>query len=107
MISNERPNYRGRQPQEYYGPPRPILEEYTLNKGVLQIKHKEFVLSLKVNVHGLFVRIVEHNSDRVSSTMIPESGLEDFYAVVLQMVEADKEFQPAVNPSGSRNLEPQ
>jgi hypothetical protein len=46
---------------------RPEVPEYTLNSGLLQIEHKEFVLSLMENVRGRFVRIVEHNSDRVSS----------------------------------------
>jgi hypothetical protein len=81
--------------------PRQKVEECTLNSGLLQIEHKEFVLSLKENIRGRFVRIVEHNSDRVSSIMIPESGLEDFYAVVLQMVEADKEFPPALKRENS------
>ena len=100
MISNERPDYRRRPyaPQEYNGLTRPKVEECTLNSGMLQVEHKEFVLALKENVRGKFLRIVEHNSDRVSSIIIPGSGLEDFYAVVLQMVEADKEFPPAKNP---------
>ena len=97
MISNERPDYRRPPytPQEYNGLTRPKVEECTLNSGMLQIEHKEFVLALKENIRGRFLRIIEHNSDRVSSIMIPDSGLEDFYAIVLQMVEADKEFPPA------------
>lgn len=81
---------------------RPEVPECTLNSGLLQIEHKEFILSLKENVRGQFLRIVEHNSDRVSSIMIPDSGLQDFYAIVLQMIEADKEFPPAL-PAKNRD----
>ena len=104
MISSNRSAHYDRQPfgyQNYNQESRAKVEEYTLNSGVLQIEHKEFALALKENVRGQFLRIVEYNSDLVSSIMIPSSGLEDFYAVVLQMVEADKEFPPpltAKNP---------
>jgi hypothetical protein len=47
MISNERPDFRRRLPQDYDGLPRQKVEECTLNSGVLQIEHKEFVLNLK------------------------------------------------------------
>jgi len=65
---------------------------------MVQIEHKEFVLTLKENVRGRFLRIVEHNNDWVTSIMVPDSGLEVFYGVVERMVEADKEFPPAKNP---------
>ncbi len=99
MISNDRPNYYGRQPYgqpKYNDAPRPEVAEDTLHVCNIDIDRKDFRLTLKENVRGRFLRIIENNGDRHESIMIPATGLEDFYAVFAQMVEAESEFLPAL-----------
>jgi len=47
---------------------------------------------------GRFLRIVEHNGEHHDLIMVPGSGLEDFYAAFVRMVEANIDFPPANNP---------
>ena len=103
MFPNARSDHWD-QPRNF-GPPRPKVDECTLNHGKLQIEQKEFLLTLKENVRGRFLRIVEHNGDRIESIMVPDSGLEDFYAIIALMVKADHEFPPAL-PSDAQ-IKPQ
>ena len=100
MISNERPGQYGRKPygfQNYNEPPRQPVAEDTLHTQEISIDRKNFRLTLKENIRGRFLRIIENNGDRHESILIPASGLEDFYAVFVQMVEADADFLPATN----------
>jgi len=66
MISNERPSPFTRQPyrQPYHQPyaqsrPRPFVQEDTLKSEQIQIEHKSFLLALKENPRGRFLRISE------------------------------------------------
>ena len=101
MISNERPSPYRRQPfgrGQFDESPRPKVEEDTLDRGELKIEQKDFVLTLKENMHGRFLRIVEHNGEHHDLIMVPGSGLEDFYAAFVRMAEADIDLPPANNP---------
>ena len=101
MISNERPSPYRRQPYgtpPFNESPRPRVEEDTLQRGKLKNEQKEFVLTLKENMPGRFLRIVEHNGEHHDLIMVPGSGLEDFYAAFVRMVEANIDFPPANNP---------
>ena len=96
MISNERPSPFYRQPnrQPYhqpYGqqhPPRPFVNEDTLKTSGLQIERKAFVLALKENPRGRFLRIIEEGGHKRASIMIPSTGLADFKQVLDEMVAA-------------------
>jgi hypothetical protein len=99
MISNERPSPFGRQP--YHQPyaaqsPRPFVQEDTLKSGEIQIERKFFVLTLKENPRGRFLRISEEVGGKRNAIIIPATGLKDFQKLIIEMVKASDEI-PAKN----------
>jgi hypothetical protein len=80
MISNERPSPYGRQPDYHpqYEQPRPRPPEETPLRVELPVERKMFVLMLKENPRGRFLRIIEDTgSDRrpTVSIIFPATGL--------------------------------
>jgi len=75
MISNERPSPFARRP---YGQPKPPVNEDTLKSEKIQIERKTFLLTLKENPRGRFLRITEDVGGRRDTIIIPATGLEDF-----------------------------
>ena len=83
MISNERPSPYGRRPyqghgygapkynQQYNQQPRPPVNEDTLKAAEVQIERKNFVLTLKENPRGRFLRITEDVGGRRDTIMLP------------------------------------
>jgi hypothetical protein len=101
MISNERPSPFGRRPyqgQQGYGQgyaqPKPPVQEDTLKSETIQIERKTFVLTLKENPRGRFLRITEDVGGRRDTIIIPSTGLEDFRKLVDEMVKASAEIPP-------------
>jgi hypothetical protein len=101
MISNERPSPFGRRPyqgqnQGYqgYAQPKPQVQEDTLKSETIQIERKTFVLTLKENPRGRFLRITEDVGGRRDTVIIPSTGLEDFRKLVDEMVKASNEIPP-------------
>ncbi len=93
MISNERPSpygrqYRSPQPPRDAGFQKPHVEESTLTSATIQIERKSYSLTIRENVRGRFLRIVEDTGGRHNSIIVPESGLEDFAKVLDEMVKA-------------------
>ena len=89
MISNERPSPFGRRP---YGQPKPQVQEDTLKSEKIQIERKTFILTLKENPRGRFLRITEDVGGRRDNIIIPSTGLEEFKKVVDEMVKASNEM---------------
>ncbi len=111
MISNERPSPFGRRPYQGHGygapkynynqQPRPPVNEDTLKTAEVQIERKNFVLTLKENPRGRFLRITEDVGGRRDTIIIPSTGLADFKKLVDEMVKASDEIppkQPAPEP---------
>jgi hypothetical protein len=100
MISNERPSPYGRRPyqgqgygapkynQPYNQQPRPPVNEDTLKTAEVQIERKNFVLTLKENPRGRFLRITEDVGGRRDTIIIPSTGLAEFKKLVDEMVKA-------------------
>src|ERR1017187_10944809 len=84
MISNERPSPFARRPygQPPYGQPKPFVQEDTLKSAEVQIERKFFVLTLKENPRGRFLRITEDVGGRRDTIIIPSTGLADFKKLV-------------------------
>ena|ERR1700733_13474068 len=104
MISNEHPSPYGRRPyqgQGYgapkYGQPKPPVNEDTLKSAEIQIERKLFVLTLKENPRGRFLRITEDVGGRRDTIIIPSTGLAEFKQLVDEMVKAADEI-PQKNP---------
>jgi PurA ssDNA and RNA-binding protein len=89
MISNERPSPFG---QRHFGQPRPPSNEETLKSEKIQIERKTFVLTLKENPRGRFLRITEDVAGRRDTIIVPATGLEDFKRLVDEMVKAAAEM---------------
>jgi hypothetical protein len=92
MISNERPSPFGRRPQQGFSQPKPPVQEDTLKSETIQIERKTFVLTLKENPRGRFLRITEDVGGRRDTIIIPSTGLEEFKKLVDEMVKASAEI---------------
>lgn len=92
MISNERPSPFGQRP--YQGQPRPPSNEDTLKSEKIQIERKTFVLTLKENPRGRFLRITEDVAGRRDTIIVPSTGLEEFKKILDEMVKAANEIPP-------------
>lgn len=97
MISNERPSpYGNNRP---HGPPRrhdrpPPAPEETLKSEKLQIERKTFMLVLKENPRGRFLRITEDVGGRRDTIIIPATGLEEFKKIIDEMHRVADETPP-------------
>lgn len=101
MISNERPSPYGNRSHgdrphsdRPPGPPKAPVNEDTLKSSKIQIERKTFVLALKENPRGRFLRITEDVGGRRDTVIIPAPGLEEFRKVLDEMVQANNEMPP-------------
>ena len=104
MISNERPSPFGNQPyHQHYASqaPRPFVQEDTLKSGEIQIERKFFVLTLKENPRGRFLRISEEVGGKRNSIIIPAPGLKDFQKLINEMVQASDEIPAKSVPAAT------
>ena len=110
MISNERPSPYGYRPQRRssghghghggqgsgYGQPKPQVNEDTLRTEKIQIERKTFILTLKENPRGRFLRITEDVNGHRDNIIIPSTGLQDFKRIVDEMVKLSDETPPNI-----------
>ena len=68
--------------------PKPTLQEDTLKSEKLQIERKTFILALKQNPRGRFVRITEDVGGRRDTIIIPASGLQEFQRALNEIAKA-------------------
>ena len=96
MISNERPSPFGNRPHGEYphSSPKPPVNEETLKSAKIQIERKTFLLALKENPRGRFLRITEDVGGRRDTIIIPAPGLEEFSKLLEEMVQAAGENLP-------------
>jgi hypothetical protein len=96
MISNERPSPFGNRPHGDYthSSPKPPVNEETLKSAKIQIERKTFLLALKENPRGRFLRITEDVGGRRDTIIIPAPGLEEFSKLLEEMVKAAAENMP-------------
>jgi hypothetical protein len=98
MISNERPSPFAERP---FTRPRPPVNEDTLKSGQVQIERKTFVLTLKENPRGRFLRITEDVGGRRDTIIIPSTGLEEFKKLLDEMIKASNKLPPKESATGS------
>jgi hypothetical protein len=80
------------------GQNRPQVVEETIKTDKIQIERKTFVISLKENPRGRFLRITEDVGGRRDTIILPATGLADFKRVIDEMVRASDEV-PSKTPS--------
>jgi hypothetical protein len=89
MISNERPSpYKSWAQMQ----PRQPVQEDTLKSGEVQIERKTFVLTLKENPRGRFLRISEDAVGRRNAIIIPSTGLAEFEKLLEEMIKVSNEL---------------
>lgn len=71
---------------------KPPVQEETLKTERIQVERKTFVLVLKENARGRFLRITEDVGGRRDSIIVPSTGLEDFKRIVDEMLKASNEI---------------
>ena len=96
MISNDPLSLSGHRPhgERSHGLPRPPVNEDTLKSAKIQIERKTFVLALKENARGRFLRITEDVGGRRDTIIIPAPGLEEFRALLDEIIKAAAEIPP-------------
>lgn len=95
MISNERPSPYGNNRPHRGGFPKQQTQEETIKLDKIQIERKTFVLALKQNPRGRFLRITEDVNGRRDTIIIPAPGLEDFRRLIDDMVRISAETPEA------------
>jgi hypothetical protein len=80
------------------GQNRPPVVEETLKTDKIQVERKTFVISLKENPRGRFLRITEDVGGRRDTIILPATGLNEFKRVVDEMVRASDEA-PSKTPA--------
>jgi hypothetical protein len=70
---------------------KPPVVEDTIKTDKIQIERKTFVISLKENPRGRFLRITEDVNGRRDTIILPATGLGDFKRVIDEMVRASDE----------------
>ena|SRR5579862_3916272 len=88
----ERPVYA---PASKQAPP-----EETLHSGKVTVERKLFLLTLKENARGRFLRITEEAKGRRNTIIVPSTGLEDFKKVLDEMVRSAGPGGTASDDSG-------
>ena len=74
--------------------PKPPVNEETLKSAKIQIERKTFLLALKENPRGRFLRITEDVGGRRDTIIIPAPGLGEFSKLLEEMVQAAGENLP-------------
>ncbi len=99
MTAKERPTPSRNAP---HGKPRrkQVYDEESIKTERLLIEHKAFILSLRSNPRGRFLRITEDVHGRRDSIIVPAPGLEQFRKAVeaiakLSSEQPETEAQPA------------
>lgn len=91
MTSKDRPSSR-RLPDGAGA--RAVGAEESLKIERLQIERKTFVLALKENPRGRFLRITEELGGRRDSIIVPATGLGEFKRVIEEMARVSDETPP-------------
>jgi hypothetical protein len=86
MMSNGQysPFYREHFPPQ----PKQFLQEDVIKTAELQVERKTFIITLRENMRGRFIRITEETTRQRNSIIVPESGLEEFTKVLGEMTQA-------------------
>ena len=80
------------------GQNRPPSPEETIRTDKIQIERKSFIVALKENPRGRFLRITEDVGGRRDTIILPATGLADFKRIIDEMLRAS-EATPSKTPA--------
>jgi hypothetical protein len=106
MMSNEWHQWQAPMRRPYhqpYGmeqqpPPYQRKPEDTLKENWARIERKTFLMTLKENDRGRFLRISEETNGRRNSIIVPSAGLKDLQKMLDEMIQASN-LIPAKHPT--------
>ena len=61
-------------------------DEKTLARRELQIERKQLSIEMRENFRGRFLRIVEKCGGKTNVVIIPDTGINDFYAALDEVI---------------------
>lgn len=108
MYASERPSSyganRSRSYRQNHSQREPVHED-TIRTERLQVERKSFILTLKENSRGRFLRITEDVNGRRDNIIIPSTGLSEFSDLVAAMTDTanaveDSEFADEPGEAG-------
>jgi hypothetical protein len=67
--------------------------EQTLSLRELQIERKHFIIELRQNDRGRFLKITEEAHGRRNSVIIPSTGLDEFEALLDEVLTEGEEIE--------------
>ena len=61
-------------------------DEKTLARRELQIERKQLTIEMRENARGRFLRIVEKCGGKTNVVILPDTGINDFYAALDEVI---------------------
>ena len=61
-------------------------DEKTLARRELKIERKELTIEMRENARGRFLRIVEKCGGKANVVILPDTGINDFYAALDEVI---------------------
>ena len=74
-------------------------DEKTLARRELQIERKQLTIEMRENFRGRFLRITEKCGGKTNVVIIPDTGINDFYASLDEVI-ADTNAQTGSSQEG-------
>ena len=67
-------------------------DEKTLARRELQIERKQMTIEMRENARGRFLRIVEKCGGKANVVILPDTGINDFYAALDEVIAETNAF---------------
>ncbi len=74
-------------------------DEKTLARREIQIERKQLSIEMRENARGRFLRIVEKCGGKANVVILPDTGINDFYAALDEVI-AETNAQTDPDPQG-------
>ena len=90
MTSNDFSSSQGQQDNSS----KSGVNEDTISTEKIQIERKAFIMTLKENARGRFLRITEDVNGRRDTIIVPAPGLQEFSELLAKMTKTSEKTPP-------------
>jgi hypothetical protein len=90
MTSNDFSSSQGQQDNSS----KSGVNEDTISTEKIQIERKSFIMTLKENARGRFLRITEDVNGRRDTIIVPAPGLKEFSELLAKMTKTSEQTPP-------------